>query len=314
MTQCIYVQSGDYTAYGLPGSTTAAQVSQASALIDAYLMRPGGILYGLDAAGQPAYMTGKTPELSFVSTAGFGPGASVVVPVTGPLNMLQVGDAMLLDAANSGTVETVQVSAIDLVHSTVTLGSTAANLPQGVQFAHLNNCTMTTGMVITENRYVPKGRSTVMLAQTPIGRVIGGTGRYAYGRRGDSATYNMDAFNLLAALSTFGGPPAWELWPANTSSGIDPRTGELWVPAGIMLAYYSEVKVRYVAGFTYANLPDVVKFATASLVASIQNNAGASTSFSNYQAGDTKITRFAETLLDQDMRMALAPYRARMFA
>lgn len=313
MTQCQYLQGGDIASFGVANATTQ-QIGQASALIDSYLQRPGGLLYALDSNGNPAYMTGKSPELSFTAAAAFAPGASVVVPVTGPINLLQVGDVLTLDQASPTSVESVMVSAINLAAGTVTLGTTAANMPSGVQFAHANNSTMVTGLVFTENRYVPKGRSTVMMAQTPIARVVGGTGRYAYGRRVDSATYNMDAFNLLAALSTFGGPPAWEVWPANTAAGIDPRTGEIWVPAGIMLAYYSEVKVRYIAGFSYANLPDAIKFATAQMVNAIVNNSGIGTSVQSFQAGDTKVSRFAASLLDDDTKAALAPFRARGFA
>jgi hypothetical protein len=305
-----YLQSADYATFGVPNATVN-QVTQASMLIDAYLRRPAGLLWEADANGNPAYMTGLNPELTLTSVAGFGPGNAVQVTVNGPVQMLQVGDVAVLDRANASLVEAVQITSIS--GNQVTLGTTAANAPQGVQFAHLAGCTMDVGVVLTEQRYLPKQRSTVMLSQTPVMRVIGGTGRYAYGRRGDAGVYNADNYNLLASINKFGGPPAWEIWPANTAAGIDVRTGELWVPAGIMLVYYSEVKVRYVAGFQYSNLPSEIKMACAQLIAAIANDPGIG-NYVSAQAGDTKLQRFTASNLSEDVKAMLRPWQARMFA
>ncbi|MFZ6727348.1 hypothetical protein ACO0K2_17790 [Undibacterium sp. MH2W] len=310
-----YIQPADYSAYGLPATTTAAQVIAASALIDAYLARPTGLVWMPDGAGNPAYMAGMNPDLTMTANAAFSSGASVRVAVSGPAQMLQVGDCVVLDRANPTITETVQVTGIDVSTGMVilTLGSTAANQPQGVQFNHAQGCTIESGLVITESRYVASGRSAVMLGCTPTVRVIGGTGRYSYGRRGDSGASNMDDFNLLASINKFGGPPAWEIWPANTSAGINVQTGELWVPAGMMLAYYSEVKVRYVAGFSYASLPAVIKQATAQLVADL-SQSGALANFKTYKAADTQMERFASSNISDDVKMMLEPYRSRIFA
>lgn len=306
-----YLQSADYTAFGAPSGTTTAQVTQASALIDAYLRRPAGLIYTPDVNGQPCYMAALSPELTFTAVGAFGPGNGIQVQVDGPAAMLQVGDVVVVDRANASLVEAITVTSIQ--GQFLTLGSTAANVPTGVQFSHASGCKLETGLVITEKRHLPKGRSEVMLGQTPVSRVIGGTGRYGYGRRGDAASYNADNFNLLAALNKFGGPPAWEIWPANTSAGIDAQTGQLWVPAGIMLVYYSEVKVRYVAGFQYANLPDVVKLACAQLIVAQANIPGMN-NLKSYQAGNTKIEQFASSLMTDDTRAMLQPFRARTFA
>lgn len=306
-----YLTSADFVAFGVP-SATAGQVTQASVLIDAYLRRPHGLLWKADANGNPAFMTSLSPELTLTGVGAFGPGNGIQVQVNGPVQVLQVGDCVVLDrVANPTLMETVQVTGIS--GNLVTLGTTAANSPQGVQFAHGAGCTMETGLVITEQRYLPKQRSTVILSNAPVMRVIGGTGRYAYGRRGDAGGYDMDNYNLLASINKFGGPPAWEIWPANTAAGIDARTGQLWIPAGIMLVYYSEVKVRYVAGFQYANLPDAIKLACAQLVTAIINDPGIG-NFSQLQAGDTKMERFAASNLSTDVKTMLMPWRARAFA
>lgn len=304
-----YLQPTDYAAFGIPNAQ-AQQVTQASVLIDAYLRRPTGLLWKADANGNPAYMTSLSPMATLSASAGFGPGNAVQVPVTGPVQIMQVGDVVVLDRGTP-QMEAAQITAIG--SATVTLGTTAADAPQGLQFSHSTGCKIEAGLVITEQRYVPKSRTVVQLAQTPVVRVIGGTGRYAYGRRGDAAASSMDSYNLLAAVSQFGGPPAWEIWPANTAAGLDAATGQLWIPAGIMLAYYSEVKVRYVAGFQYANLPDPIKLACAQLVTALVNDPGIG-NFVSAQANDTKFERFAATNLSDDVKAMLTPWRARSYA
>ena len=305
-----YLQSPDLLVYGVPNAT-ALQVMQASVLIDAFLRRPAGLVYATDATGNPCYMAALAPELTLTSTAGFGPGNGLTIPVSGPLSMLQVGDCVVLDRSNPSLVEAAQVISMDAVAMTMTLGSSAVQ-GIGVQFAHSAGCTIETGLIINEKRSVPNGRSQVSLAQTPIARVVGGTGRYGYGRRGDAAAYNMSNFNLLAGVSQFGGPPAWEIWPANTAAGINAATGELWVPAGIMLAYYSEVKVRYVAGYTYATLPSEIKLACAQLIANLANNPILG-SVKSMKAGDTAVTQFAATAISDDIKALLNPFKPRLF-
>lgn len=307
----VYLQSADYAAFGVPNAT-AAQVASASALIDAYIQWPMGLLCVNDANGLPAYMASQTPDLTLVSTAAFGPGNGVQVPVTGQLAQVTIGDAVVLDRAVPSKCETVQVTGIN--GQVVTLGSMSANQPYGVTIAHGIGCTMETGMVITEQRYVPRGRSEVMLSYAPVARIIGGTGRYAYGRRGDTGYSNMDDFNLLSAVTQFGGPPLWELWPANNPAGVDRQTGKVWVPAGVMLAYYSEVNIRYVAGFTYAQLPSAVKQACANIVAMLGMYPELAGNTKSYRAGDTQIERFVASNLDADVKGMLSPYRARGFA
>lgn len=307
-----YLQSSDYGLYGVSDADQPA-ITQASALMDAFMSRPAGLVYSADANGNPCQMVALTPTLTLTSTAAFGPGNGITVGVSGPLAMVQVGDVVVIDRESSTLTEAVQVTSLDTTGMTVTLGSTAANQPSGIQFAHGIGATMDLGMVITENRYMPKGRSEVVLANAPVARVVGGTGRYAYGRRGDSASYDMDNFNLLASLNKFGGPPAWEIWPANSAAGIDTVTGTLWVPAGIMLAYYSEVRVRYVSGYTYANLPSSIKQACAQIVQANSNNPVLG-NVKSYKAGDTVIEQFSASILSDDVKMMLKPWRARLFA
>lgn len=298
-----YLQSADYAAYGVTGATSQ-QVTQASQLIDAYLYRPSGMIYVPDATGNPCYMAALSPELTFTTQAGYGPGTNVSVTVSGPVAALEIGACVILDRANPSLTEAAQINAIS--GNTITF-ATVAN-------THASSSLIETGLLITEKRYTPKNRTEIVLSYPPVVRVVGGTGRYGYGRRGDQASYNMDNFNLLASLSKFGGPPAWEIWPANTAAGIDPGTGMLWVPAGVMLAYYSEIKVRYVAGFTYANLPAGIKQACANIITTQSSFPEMTGNIQSLKTGAGSITRFKDTVLDADTRAMLDPYKARLMA
>lgn len=296
----LYLQAGEYTTYGLAGSTTAAQVQTASGLIDTFLRRPEGLLWTADTAGNPCFMSGATPTSALTSTGSISPGLAVVVAVAGPVMMAQPGDTYILDRANTGATEAVTV---------IATGPSSVTLKQ-VAYAHSPGALLESDLVITEQRFLPDMRPITTLSRAPVVRITSGSGRYGYGRRGDSGGSSINDFNLLAALSHFGGPPVWEVFdPLNTD--VDARTGQCWIPAGIMLAYYTEVKIRYVAGFKTA--PEPVKQACATLVTAIASDPGVGP-VKSYKAGDTAIQLWADTLISGDVRRALLPYQAKPFA
>jgi hypothetical protein len=299
------LRPGDYATFGVPNATTA-QVVQASVLLDAHLRRPEGLIWVADGSGQPCYMQSLSADLTLVAAQDIAPGQNVGVNVTGPLLALQMGDVVVLDRLNPDICEACVIGQI----SGSAPGPLNASL-RSVMFLHESGCLMEYGLNILEQKFMPKDRPVTTLSRTPTIRVISGTGRYGYGRRGDAGNYNVDDFNLLAAMSKFGGPPAWEIWdPSN--AGIDVGTGQLWVPAGIMLAYYSEIKVRYIGGFANANLPDAVKLATAQLVTAMMMNPmyGAVKSM---RAGETSVQNFVASNLSDDVKGALMRYQVNAF-
>jgi hypothetical protein len=298
-----YLEEGDYANYGVPSGTTAAQVTAASAIIDAYLKRPEGLVWNPDAQGNPAYMAAPAPALTQTTGSAIEPGSNVQVPVSGGIQALSVGEALILDRSNSEAVEAVAIASIQLTPPVLTL--------QSVVNAHSSGATLDKGLTILQHKFMPSGRPLTTLAYTPIMRLLSGQGRYGYDRRGAASRYQVDEFNLLASLSHFGGPPAWELFPIS-NTGVDPQSGQVWVPAGVMLAYYSEVNIWYVAGFQYANLPAEIKAACASLIAAALNVPPLG-NVKSYKAGDTAITLFAASLLSDDMKAQLNPYRAKLF-
>lgn len=109
--------------------------------------------------------------------------------------------------------------------------------------------------------------NTITTATGVLSPVISAKGRYGYGRRADSALYPDATYgmNLLQVASYFGGPPTFTDIDVS-SIDFDTRTGELWIPAGIYLAQYTEIEISYNGGYDPRNMPRAIKFATAGIV------------------------------------------------
>ena len=299
-----YLAASEYANYELPASTTPAQVTAASNLIDVYLKRPEGLVWVPDATGAPGWMAAPAPSLTLIGTGPILPGSAVVVPVTGGISAIDVGDVLILDAANPAIAEPCAVISLTTSPATVTL--------QTVLFTHTGAVEMDKGRVIKQHKFMPAGRPLTVLAYTPIARLLAGQGRYGYGRRGDASRYQVDEFNLLASLSHFGGPPVWEFFPI-INTGVDSQSGQVWLPAGVMLAYYSETNIWYVAGFSASNLPPEIKTACAQIIMA-KVSIPQMGNVKSYKAGDTAIAMATSSYLSDDVKMLLDPYRARRFA
>jgi hypothetical protein len=298
-----YLTGSDLTNYGVPNATTV-QIQQASVLIDAYLKRTEGLQWTPDGAGNPGWMSALTPRLSLTAPGAIAPGSAVVVPVTGGIQAISVGDALVLDRANAGIAEVAVVQSLSLSPATVTLQSVVNN--------HGAGALLDQGLAIKQHKFMPQGRPLTTLAYTPVVRLLSGQGRYGYGRRGDASRYQVDEFNLLASLSHFGGPPAWEFFPL-TNTGVDAETGQVWTPAGVMLSYYSEVNLWYVAGYAQANLPDAIKFACAELITALIALSPGTANMKSVRAGDTQMQTWSASLLSDDTKRKLDPFRAKLY-
>lgn len=306
----LYLQGSDIGAYGLAPEASNAQIQQASAQIDTYLQRREGLLWAPDGNGAPCYMQGLNPELTLTIASAIAPGAMVQAQLAGPVAMLQIGTVLIADQGTPASTEALVVQAVS--GQMVTFAR--------VQFAHAEGATLASGLTIVEQRTMPQDRPITMVAQTPVMGVLSGVGRYGYMRRGQDAIGSIDTYNLLAVMSKFGGPPAWEPWTPQANS-IDPQTGTIWVPAGVLLAYYTEVRVHYVAGWQYSGLPADIKQACANIVSNILATVGMPTTMQKLQAGDTAMQRFNaqpgvlnSLVLDDDTKALLSPYRANVFA
>jgi hypothetical protein len=298
MTFTAYLQPSEYASYGISDSTSA-QVAGATRLVDTYLVRPEGLLWSPDANGMAAYMTNKEPTLSFPIPATTNPGANVAVAIPnaqfGPQN---IGEVVILDRLNPSLTEACVVTATG--GNTLTLSS--------VQFAHAATATMDFGLTLFEELPVPSRRTTVRLSRTPVAQLLSGFGRYGYGRRSQQFAGPDVNTNLLAYVGAFGGPPMWTQFPISETD-MNLNTGEVWIPPGLLLAYFSDVRLHYVAGWSQTNLPGNVKQAAANIVRSAIDNP-ISGNIKMLKAGDATIQRFSATALDDDTKSLLQPYRA----
>jgi len=296
-----YLVGADLASYGVP-TATSDQIQAASTQIDSQLKRPEGLVWMPDAAGNPCYMVAKTAERTFVSSAPISPGTNVVVPLSQNIAIAaQPGEVVILDRANTAAVEACVVTAIGA--STITLASVA--------YAHSSGVTMETGLTLREERFLPSKRPVTRLSRFPLARILSGMGKYSYGRRSDqvAGAYNDMNF-LLASVNAFGGPPAWVAFDV-TQCSVSIETGEVVVPAGALLAYYSDVRLQYVAGYAAASIPPAIKQACANVITAMQTNpdliAGG---VKSVQAGGSRIERFADTIFNADTMSLLAPYIA----
>jgi hypothetical protein len=293
-----YLQSSEYAGYGVPDAT-ADRINSACRVVNTYLARPEGLLWTPDGNGLPAYMTNLDPLLSLKAAAQINPGVNVQVTATNQKFGLQhIGEVVILDRATPGIVEACVITAAS--GNTITLDS--------VQFTHAAQATMDFGLTILQELPVPARRTTVRLARTPVARLVSGFGRYAYGRRSQQFAGPDINTNLLAYVAAFGGPPMWTQFPVDQTD-INMQTGEVWIPPGLLLAYFSDVRLRYVAGWSQGNLPGDIKQAVANLVrAAIDNPLGGNIKMA--KAGDATLERFSASAIDNDTQAILQPYRA----
>jgi hypothetical protein len=287
--------------YGITPPITVSLATQASAFVDAYLRRPEGLLYNTDANGNPCSMVSATPELIFTLSGSISPGTNVVATVTPALIKSDtVGEVFVLDNSSSTLREACLVVST-IGNNQVVLGS--------VQFSHSSGALVQTGLLVTEERNCPSKRSIIRTAKGPIVNVLSLLGRYAYGRRSDQVGGLYQEMNLLAAVQTFGGPPQWIPIPLAQCSWSN-ATSEIWIPAGLLMAYYSDVRVRYVAG--YVNPPDPIVSATISIASAISQSGGAlAGQIKTLAAGNSKIERFGASFMDDETRAVLDPYKAK---
>ncbi|GGH14804.1 hypothetical protein GCM10007036_14360 [Alsobacter metallidurans] len=296
-----YLLSADYSTFGVPNAT-AAQVQQASAIVDAAIGRPEGLAWAAGADGSPCYMAGLDPTGSLALPASIAPGANVAVAAPAYIcrpDML--GQVVVLDRADITKTEAAVISAV---------GAASITLDK-VTYAHAQGSFAEWGLVITEERPLPAKRTIGRIMRTPVVRVISALGRYGQLRRSQSVGM-AQGFNLLAISQTFGGPPPWTLMDCSQISA-SPTTGELWLPQGIYGVSWSEFKANFVCGYNQTTLPSQLRTACAKIVAQLQTFPEISGNVRLYKAGDTEVQRFTDSVLDAETKAYLDPFRLRAF-
>jgi hypothetical protein len=296
------VSSADY---GLPTSLPAGFASQASGIIDSYLNRPEGVIYTTDANGFPCYMVNATPSMTYTLTGAILPGKLVSATVSPTIIIPDfIGQVWIIDRlTNPANVEAVVVQA--------TTGNNGVTF-HNVQFSHAADASIEAGMVISEDRNMPNRRSIARFSRLPMVNVLSLLGRYAYGRRSDQVGGLYQDMNLLATIQTFGGPPEWIPVPIHQVSWSN-STAEIWVPAGQLLAYYSDARINYIAGWTTP--PDPIIRATASVAAAILTDGQGlgSGNIKMIGAGSARLTKFTPSMISRDISALIDPFKAREF-
>lgn len=296
-----YLQDDDLEAFDV-ADAKPSDVLSASVLLDAYLQRPEGLLWAPDGSGWPCYMAGLSPTLTLTAPGAISAGANVVVSIAGMTYPDLIGDVLILDRATPAKTEACVVTAI--TPTSVTL--------QGVKFAHDASCAMDVGLVILEERALPANRSVSRVSRSPVARMVAVQGRYAYGRRSQQQAGIFAEPSILSSVQVFGGPPAWYPVDINHVS-ISQSSGEVWIPAGALLANFSDVRMRYVAGYPVTAIPAPLKRACAVVVRQMRDFPELSGNMKSLSSGGSKIERFADTLLDAETRATLVPFAARSF-
>ena len=153
------------------------------------------------------------------------------------------------------------------------------------------------------------GRNTARLTYLPLAMIAPATtpilsarARYMTPRRGE----DLDAVEWVWAVAqVFQLPGTWtDLDPTAIDFCAD--TGELTLGSNLLGLSFSELEITYNAGL--ASIPDPIKFACAQVVRNLL-----ATPALNVRTGNLDrmhLQYFADTLLDQTVRAALAPYVA----
>lgn len=300
-----YLSADDYETYGLATTTADADVVTASALLNAYLGRPEGLIWTADADGRPVCMAAKAPTLTLkcISAVALGRGVQVNLPYT--IDHSYVGEVVILDRASEVLREACVVTAID--GDCITLAS--------VRYNHAADVTLETGLLIRERLTFGFAKAAAFLSRTPVTCILSiCTRRDARDRRGPALS---DANHLAHGGNDYGQGCVAELVSMTNPAAVsfiapgdyvlNPASGEL---ALHVLSRNLDTRVSYLSGFPEGGLPDFVKIACAQIVTAMQDTEDLPGNARIYQAGDTKIEQFTSSAVSDDIQMMLSPLKA----
>lgn len=141
--------------------------------------------------------------------------------------------------------------------------------------------------------------------------IVGASGRYGYTRQDMSIAYpDLFAFiNPLNLVTLFGGPAPWVAIDT-TNTDYDPKTGEVWIPAGLQLQRYSEVLMVYTSGYNPNRMPRPIKQVCAALVKNALGKGDGTTGLMSLSMGrGAANATFQAKLVDPTLDAMLQPFR-----
>ena len=140
--------------------------------------------------------------------------------------------------------------------------------------------------------------------------IVGASGRYGYTRNDRSLAY-PDLFAMLNPLNLvtmFGGPAPF-VSIDTTNADYDPRSGEVWIPAGLQLQRYSEVLIVYNAGWNPLQMPAPIKHACASVMKNLLAKGDATTALLRLQVEGAASYGIGADCIDPILERMLMPYK-----
>ncbi len=157
----------------------------------------------------------------------------------------------------------------------------------------------------TERSRLPDNAPITRATFTPLAIPDGANSPFTLVRVRHGIPRGPNAQTLAAMVAPFGGPPVWvDLDP--TKVDFNAVTGEVWLPASLFGANYTEVELTYTAG--HVQVPEVVKLACAQIIRNIESHPAANVKTALLDR--LQLEYFAGSLLDDDVRRLLAPFVA----
>jgi hypothetical protein len=141
--------------------------------------------------------------------------------------------------------------------------------------------------------------------------IISASGRYGYTRQDQTMGYPdlLSVINPLNLVTVYGGPAPWVAIDV-TNTDYDPKTGEVWIPAGLQLGRYSEVLMTYNSGWHPLQMPYHIKLITAALTKNLLAKGDGTTGLKNISMTKSGTNAsFQEMVLDPTLDRMLAPFR-----
>jgi hypothetical protein len=152
-----------------------------------------------------------------------------------------------------------------------------------------------------ERLRIAPGRGSVQLSHLPVISLTSARGRFARPRRDESQSNDL----VIAVAGAFALPGSWTDLDV-ASFDLDPRTGEVTLPAHPLGLAYNETEITYQAGLV--TIGDDVKTACAQVVKNMA--AIPAMNLKSTKVDKLKIDYYADSLFDESVRLLLAPYVA----
>jgi hypothetical protein len=166
--------------------------------------------------------------------------------------------------------------------------------------AHCRRPTLAVASFVERSR-LPRASATVRLSHLPVVEVTSARARYAPSK--DAFGSEGLAFDVAMAFALPG------TWSDLSVSVLDccSDTGEVTVGMNPLGLAYNEVEITYMAGME--TIPEAVKVACAHMVRTIQ--ATPALSVRSQSLDQMRIEYFSESLLDEHVKILLAPFVSR---